>query len=649
MAAAGVQAWGSRPHAFGPLGIPRGRGPASSRPIPRSAALLALGALCGAAGVGYLTAANPLASPAHGAVSLRIAIILVLALAGLYAQTNAAQARMGRRLLVAGLFSCLWLLNGSSDPTAFTLGVICSAAAPGVVCFLVLAHPRGRLRTQGEARFLIVAVGVGVLCWTAALLTGPQPPLVTPLVHCAPHCPQNLLYVGSGTAVAPALKAITIATWLALNTGTFAILLRRTVGASQPARRMMMPVLVAAGLMAGLLIAFTVGRLAGLPMVGPVGTAYVAATIAVPLCIFLGLDLERLFMGSALADFVSRLIGSNPTDVERLMREALHDPTLRIAYRRPGSRQYADSHGAIVDVRAQQGRTIAAVTDEHGRPIAAVQFDRELSDQRRFVAAAGEAAVMWLHNARLEAELAASARQLSESRRRLLEAAVAERQRIERDLHDGAQQRLVGMGVKLSLAQRTLDADPARAGRMLAGIGVELQDTLDEVRSLGNGIYPSVLLEYGLTRALSAACQRSASRATVRGEDVGRYPRAIEAAVYFACLEALQNTAKHAGAGARVRVHLWQDAGSLRFAVSDSGAGFDAASAAQGSGLLNMRDRLEAIGGKLTIDSAPAAGTVVSGAVAVEPQAAEGSRAESPAAIREYAPSKVASARDADG
>ncbi|MGN6371758.1 MAG: sensor histidine kinase [Solirubrobacteraceae bacterium] len=224
-------------------------------------------------------------------------------------------------------------------------------------------------------------------------------------------------------------------------------------------------------------------------------------------------------------------------------------------------------------------------------------------------------ALLWRQKAHLQSELSASTRDLEVSRRRLLDATVSERQRIQRDLHDSAQQHLVGMRVKLGLAQSSLGRQQAHTERLLAGIQAELDAALQEVRSLANGVYPAVLTQYGLAGALKAACRRSCKPVSLQTHGLTRYAREFEGAVYFTCVEALQNSEKHAGRDARTSVHVWQDCERLRFVVRDSGSGFDRTRAEAGTGLLGMRDRIEAVGGTLTISSAPGAGAIVAGDV----------------------------------
>jgi signal transduction histidine kinase len=227
-----------------------------------------------------------------------------------------------------------------------------------------------------------------------------------------------------------------------------------------------------------------------------------------------------------------------------------------------------------------------------------------------------------LHNVRLDSALQASldevrrkAEELQASRARIVAAGNAERRRIERNLHDGAQQRLVALAVKLRLAHQLADVDVEQAKGMLEELRGELREAVEELRTLAHGIYPPLLMDQGLAAALGSAADRAALPTRVESSSVGRYPTEAEAAVYFCCLEALQNAAKHAGDGAAVTVRLWQESGALRFEVADDGAGFDPTSKGRGAGFINMSDRLGAIGGTLEVDSTPGAGTRVRGTV----------------------------------
>jgi len=241
--------------------------------------------------------------------------------------------------------------------------------------------------------------------------------------------------------------------------------------------------------------------------------------------------------------------------------------------------------------------------------------DRVLGDLARQLGLA-------LHNVRLDTALQASLdelqvrnTQLVASRARIVAAADESRRRIERNLHDGAQQHLVAMAVKLGLARQLLDADTATAATMLEELRDDAQVTLSELRELAHGIYPPLLRTRGLPEALQAAANRASLPTTVVAENLPRFDPDVEAAVYFCCLEAIQNAGKHAGEDARITVSVEHVDGELRFSVRDDGAGFDPVTAVSGQGFINMGDRLGAFGGTLNVQSEPGAGTTVEGRI----------------------------------
>jgi signal transduction histidine kinase len=205
---------------------------------------------------------------------------------------------------------------------------------------------------------------------------------------------------------------------------------------------------------------------------------------------------------------------------------------------------------------------------------------------------------------------------LRASRQRIVAAQDEERRRLERDIHDGAQQQLVALSVKARLAETFLDRDREKAKRTLAEIKVETTDALENLRDLARGIYPPLLADRGLAAALESQARKAVVPVSVDPDGIGRYPQEAEAAAYFCVLEALQNVAKYAGAS-RATVRLSQEDGDLVFTVTDDGRGFDPQTTPRGSGLQNMRDRLEALGGTVDIDSAPGQGTTVTGRVPV--------------------------------
>jgi signal transduction histidine kinase len=214
-----------------------------------------------------------------------------------------------------------------------------------------------------------------------------------------------------------------------------------------------------------------------------------------------------------------------------------------------------------------------------------------------------------LRNVRLIQELRAS-------RQRLVAAQDQERRKLERNIHDGAQQQLVALAVQLKLAEGMVDRDPARTRELLASLQTSTGETLEDLRDLARGIYPPLLADQGLVPALEAQARKGAVPTTISAEGLGRYGQEVESAVYFCCLEALNNVAKYADAS-RASVHLLASNGSLTFRVTDDGRGFETSSIPRGTGIQGMRDRVDAIGGALTVESAPGRGTEVAGSVPV--------------------------------
>jgi len=223
-----------------------------------------------------------------------------------------------------------------------------------------------------------------------------------------------------------------------------------------------------------------------------------------------------------------------------------------------------------------------------------------------------------LRNVRLTADLQARLEELRTSRERLVTAQDEERRKLERNLHDGAQQQLVALAVKVRLVEAFIGKDDAKERALLGELRQDLTDALDTLRDLARGIYPPLLADKGLVAALEAQARKAPLPVEVTAEGIDRYPQEAEAAVYFCSLEALQNVSKYAEAS-HVAIHLRGGSGELTFSVTDDGRGFDKALTALGAGLQNMSDRLAALGGSIDIESEPGRGTRIVGRLPARP------------------------------
>jgi signal transduction histidine kinase len=326
-----------------------------------------------------------------------------------------------------------------------------------------------------------------------------------------------------------------------------------------------------------------------------------------------GLLSWRLYAADALLLLAQRLRAAHSIEERRsAIAKAVMDPSLELVYPRPregGGWVTADGWPARLP-EDDPDRAVLVIESEAG-PVAALVHDAGLTEQRAFLDAVGGFALVWDENQRLAERVDTSNYELQESRARILAAADNERRRIERDLHDGGQQRLVALRIRLQLAEEMMAKSPAGAREMLQRLARDVDGVLEELRSLAAGVYPAALAAHGLPDAVRAVATESPLPVHVKVNGSGRYPDEVEAAVYFCCLEAMQNVAKHAPGSTRIWVDLDLDS-DLRFEVRDDGPGFDV-EATQRRGLDNMRDRVAALGGRFELVSAPGGGTRIRG------------------------------------
>jgi signal transduction histidine kinase len=346
---------------------------------------------------------------------------------------------------------------------------------------------------------------------------------------------------------------------------------------------------------------------------------------------------ERATPYQALSDFAERMGGTYDVD-DVLLRMALIvaegtgatrvEVWLRVGEElRPGATWPAGqepsdpvSLGDHDELPAFEHVTLAVAVRHGSELLGAIALRKPRSEplsptEQKLVEDLAAQAGLVLRNARLTAELLAKVEELRASRRRLVEAQDEERRKIERNLHDGAQQQLVAVNVRLGLLDRFAD-DPEKVRAAASQLQSAVMDALDDLRDLARGIYPPLLADKGLAEALESQGRKAVVPTSVEPDSVGRYPQEIEAAVYFCALEALQNVGKYAHASSAV-VRLTETDGELRFEISDDGDGFDASSTNYGTGLQGMADRLAAIGGALAVDSAPGSGTTIRGSIPV--------------------------------
>jgi signal transduction histidine kinase len=279
----------------------------------------------------------------------------------------------------------------------------------------------------------------------------------------------------------------------------------------------------------------------------------------------------------------------------------------------PAAAPEASPHPAEAGTLVVPGETVTEVRDK-GDLLGALSVRMPASDpisptKEKLVRDLAAQAGLVLRNVRLVEDVRAS-------RQRLVAAQDEERRRLERNIHDGAQQQLVALAVKARLASQFVERDPAKAAELLGQIESETQSALEDLRDLARGIYPPLLADRGLVAAIEAQSRRSHLGVEVEAAGLGRFPAEVEATVYFCALEALQNVAKYAAAD-RTVIRLVRSNGNLSFEVEDDGRGFDPVAVAGGSGLQGMADRLAAVGGSLEIRSAPGTGTRVTGRVPV--------------------------------
>jgi signal transduction histidine kinase len=482
-------------------------------------------------------------------------------------------------------------LPDSHNSVLFTIGAAVYPLFYVGIVYLVLSFPSGQL--QGPVGYALVAA-------TFVLTTVIQVAwlfFVDSRKFFCRTCPANLLEVAREDAVATGLLFFQRIGVVALALTGLALMVRRWRRASRPERRAVLPVAVAGTLAVAAVLAAFLASVLGVTSGIPFNVVLYYATAAVSVAVLV-VFLQRRMAQGAVAGLVVELGRPGQTaDLRGALSRALGDPSLALAYWVPAQSRYVDTGGRPVELSEPGAARASTVIERDGQPVAALIHDPALQYNPGLVDSACAAAGLTLDNERLAAELRARLVELQASRARLVTAAGEARRRIERDLHDGAQQQLVALKISLGLA-RQLVTGPPEAADLLAQTEQQAAEALEELRELARGIYPPLLADLGLRAALEAQARKAALPVTIEAPRAGRFPQEIEAAVYFCVLEALQNAAKYAQASA-AQVALGHDGAILVFTVTDDGRGFDQATTPMGTGAQGMADRLSALGGTL--------------------------------------------------
>jgi signal transduction histidine kinase len=459
-----------------------------------------------------------------------------------------------------------------------------------LVTILLTFLSGGRLRTRID-RILVGAVAVDLL-------------LVTPLLLMFTAADGNLLLIRPDAKIASAVDTVYRALDLPIAVLVAGVVAARWLKASRPGRRALLPSVAGSVWLLFFMAVLTAG-LAGVRLPQAVFWILAFSVVVVPVAFLTGLLRSRLARGS-LVELLRGMRAMQPADLRSALARALGDSALVIGYPIAGSSAFVDADGRSVTLPTNGDRSVAPVKRD-GEVVAALIYDRSLDDDPELVEAVGGAAAIALENQQLHAEADTRLAEVRASRERVISAGDAERRRIERNLHDGAQQRLVTLAVQLSLIERRIRDDPSDAERLVTSAKDELAQSLEELRELARGIHPAAL-DQGLDVALEALARRSEVPTTVRYEPGPVLLKPVAFAAYFVASEALANVVKYAHASAAA-VSLLRTETGVVIAVTDDGVG--GADPSRGSGLRGLADRVEALDGRLRVSSPPGGGTVI--------------------------------------
>ncbi|HEV2218900.1 MAG TPA: ATP-binding protein [Candidatus Dormibacteraeota bacterium] len=526
-------------------------------------------------------------------------------LAGLIAWSRRPRNRVGLLLMGVGVGLLLgspafvWQLRNLVSPVVVSLvGAIVSSFWPVMLLHLLLAFPGGLLVSRLDrfvVRFFYAALPLSVLAAAAVFLE--QPSLgfaLSPLLGIVASAPEIVL--------------------VALVLVGAVLVGRRWILGRRARRRSTAPLLIAMAPYVGVWLVIAAGALQFWIWHVPSDALWLFIfsplfLVAVPVGVLIGLLRSELDMAS-IGDLVIKLSGGlAPEQLKPALAQALHDPSLEVVYWLPDQEWFADLEGTRVELPgADSERAVSVVGDPVG-PTAALVYDSSLVHEGQLVDTAAAAVRMALENARLQVQLRAQLEEVRQSRARLVEAADSERQRVERNLHDGAQQQLVTLLLSMQATKKEALRRSDRATAALIETNmVELKQALDELRELAHGIHPTILTQAGLMPAIRSLTDRCPIPVEVEGDVGDRLAPPLEATMYFVVAESITNAVKHSK-GTHMGVHLRRRRGWATVDVSDDGVG--GADMSLGSGLRGLSDRVAAVGGRLEVRTGRGSGTVV--------------------------------------
>jgi signal transduction histidine kinase len=551
-----------------------------------------LGALAVARGPGRFTT---YAGRSGLAAMLTVTAGLALVLAGLVTSLNRPAGRIGDLAVLAGLvwFAPVWVGWDKGPPLVRSLGMLAAGFAFPLLLHLVLTDPNGRLHGAATRALVFMVYLEAVLAAVGLALF--RKPFFDP--NCWANCSDNAFLLRSLPRLARGIEAadrwFTVAAAAALVT----VLGWRLLRDSGPARRALLPVALPAGLLAAAVIAHAVA-LQRRPLEDPsdpaFGTLFIVGCAAV-LLLAAGLvwaAVRTRVQRRAVARIATSLgQAPAPGSLQAALAQAVGDPELQIAYRLPDAEHYVDATGRpVAEPVAAPGRALTVLVRD-GRRIAVVSHTAALPDLEQELGAAVRLA---LENERLQAVALSQLHQLRASRVRIVETGDAERRRLERDLHDGAQQRLLALSYDLRLARAQAQADgDAQTGTLLTEATDHARAALGELRDLAHGIYPAILAEAGLAAALATLADAAPLPVEIRDAAAGRYPAVVETCAYLLIAEALDDAARRNASHATVSVA--RDGGRLAVTVQDDGTD-------RTSSMVQLADRVGALDGQLTVD-----------------------------------------------